>query len=31
VEAKADLSKVRRLGQPLDPEATDRELAADFH
>ena len=26
VKAKADLSKVRRLGQPLD-----RELIADFH
>ena len=33
VKAKADLSKVRRLGQPLDPEPVDadRELLADFH
>jgi collagenase-like PrtC family protease len=33
VKARADLSKVRRLGQPLDPEAEDiaRELAADLH
>ncbi len=32
-KAKADLSKVRLLGQQLDPEPVDanRELIADFH